>query len=100
MGNLTFDVALHFGTLLAIAIFFFWDFIAMFRDGFKFKGKDGSFGFKNLTWQGKLLWLVIISICMGQYVRIDGGNLQLIIEDYISLGLYGYGLAWIFIYCN
>jgi len=43
---------------------------------------------------------VIISICMGQYVRMDGGNLELIIEDYIALGLYGYGLAWIFIYCN
>ena len=45
---LTFDIALHFGTLLAIGIFFFKDFIAMFRDGFKFKGNDGKLSFKHV----------------------------------------------------
>ena len=34
------DIALHFGTLLAIGIFFFKDFIKMFIEGFKFKGTD------------------------------------------------------------
>lgn len=59
IGNLSFDIALHFGTLLAIGIFFFNDFIAMFRDGFKFK-KDGKYSFKNLSFNGKLLWYIII----------------------------------------
>lgn len=85
MGNLTFDVALHFGTLLAIAIFFFWDFIAMFRDGFKFKGKDGKFSFNNLTWQGKLLWLVIIG-CIP--AAIAGVFFDDIIEEYIRESAY------------
>lgn len=85
MGNLTFDVALHFGTLLAIAIFFFWDFIAMFRDGFKFKGKDGKLRFNNLTWQGKLLWLVILG-CIP--AAIAGVLFDDIIEEYIRESAY------------
>ena len=32
--NLTFDLALHFGTLLSIAVFFFKDFITMIHKGF------------------------------------------------------------------
>ena len=32
--ELTFDIALHFGTLLAIGVFFFWDFIKMIQKGF------------------------------------------------------------------
>lgn len=59
MGNLTFDIALHFGTLLAVGIYFFKDFILMFKEGFKFK-KEGSFSFKNLSKNGKLLWYIII----------------------------------------
>ena len=43
---------------------------------------------------------VIISICIGQYVRMDGGNLEEVLENYITFGLYGYAMAWIFIYCN
>lgn len=61
-GQLLFtDIALHFGTLLAIAIYFFWDFIHMFRDVFKFKGNDGKMSFKNLPREGKLLWYIILS---------------------------------------
>lgn len=43
---------------------------------------------------------VIISYCLGTYVRMDEFNLGVIIKDYISAGIYGYGFAWIFIYCN
>lgn len=56
---LVIDIALHFGTLIAIAIFFFWDFITMFREGFKFKGKDGKLKFSNLSKDGKILWYII-----------------------------------------
>lgn len=41
-----------------------------------------------------------ISIMMGEYVRIDGGNLELIIHDYTLSGIMGVFMAWIFIICN
>lgn len=49
---LTFDLALHFGTLLAIGIFFFKDFITMISKGFTKGIKDD---------QGKMLWYLIIA---------------------------------------
>ena len=56
---LVIDIALHFGTLLAIAIYFFKDFIKMFVEGFKFKGSDGKLSFKNLNHEGKILWYIV-----------------------------------------
>ena len=55
IGNdiaMSFDIALHFGTLLAIGIYFFKDFINMFHKGFTKGIKDK---------EGKLLWYIIIS---------------------------------------
>ncbi len=49
---LSFDIALHFGTLLAIGIYFFKDFIKMIKDGFQKGPKDQD---------GKLLWFVILA---------------------------------------
>ena len=77
MGNMAFDIALHFGTLLAIGIFFFKDFIAMFRDGFKLKGNDGKLKFSNLTWQGKLLWYVVVGC-------IPAGIIGILFDDIIE----------------
>lgn len=48
--ELTFDIALHFGTLLAIAVFFFWDFIKMIQKGFTKGIKDDD---------GKILWYLV-----------------------------------------
>ena len=53
------DIALHFGTLLAIGIFFFKDFIKMFSECWKFKGKDGSLSFNNLKQDGKIFWYIV-----------------------------------------
>ena len=50
--NLTFDLALHFGTLLSIAVFFFTDFINMIKKGFTKGIKDD---------QGKILWYLVIA---------------------------------------
>ena len=50
--EMSFDIALHFGTLLAILVYFFKDFFKMFRDGFT-KGMK--------TTDGKLLWYVVIA---------------------------------------
>ena len=55
IGNdiaMSFDIALHFGTLLAIGIYFFKDFINMFHKGFTKGIKDK---------EGKLLWYIIIA---------------------------------------
>jgi len=43
---------------------------------------------------------VIISIYMGEYVRIDGGDLSFIVKGYIEVAVLGYGMGWIFIICN
>ena len=71
------DIALHFGTLLAIGIFFFKDFILMFKEGFKFKGSDGKLSFKNLTHEGKILWYIIVA-------SIPGAIAGVLLDDYIE----------------
>ena len=48
--ELTFDIALHFGTLLAIGVFFFKDFIKMISKGFTKGVKDAD---------GKILWYLV-----------------------------------------
>lgn len=50
--NLTFDLALHFGTLLSIAVFFFKDFLNMLKNGVTKGLKDD---------QGKIFWYLIIA---------------------------------------
>lgn len=50
--SMSFDIALHFGTLLAIGIYFFKDFINMFVKGFTKGVKDK---------EGKLLWYLVLA---------------------------------------
>ena len=50
--GLSFDIALHFGTLLAIGIYFFKDFIQMIIKGITKGPKDK---------EGKLLWFIIVA---------------------------------------
>ena len=57
------DIALHLGTLLAIIIFFFSDFVKMFKEGFKLKLKKKKF--KELSIEGKLFWYIIIATIPG-----------------------------------
>lgn len=77
VGNLTFDIALHVGTLLAICIFFFKDFLKMITEGFKFKGKDGKLNFLNLSQHGKLLWYIVVAC-------IPAGIAGVLFEDIIE----------------
>ena len=49
---LSFDIALHFGTLLAIGIFFFKEFITMITKGLTKGIKDD---------EGKMLWFLIVA---------------------------------------
>lgn len=49
---LSFDIALHFGTLLAIGVFFFKDFVLMIKDGF-------TNGVK--TENGRMMWYLVLA---------------------------------------
>lgn len=50
--EMSFDIALHFGTLLAILVYFFKDFFKMIKDGFT-KGVK--------TTDGKILWYIVVA---------------------------------------
>ena len=65
----SFDVALHFGTLLAIGIFFFKDWIALIKGGFNRVIK------KEKTTEGKMFWNIVIA-------TIPGGIIGFILDKY------------------
>ena len=46
------------------------------------------------------LFIFTISIIIGQYIRMDCGNLELVIQSYIEAGIFGYGMVWLFIIFN
>lgn len=71
----SFDVALHIGTLLAIIIFFFKDWIKLFVGGYKQVVK------KEKSTEGKIFWYLVIS-------TIPAGILSVIL-DKISSELLG-----------
>ena len=71
----SFDVALHIGTLLAIVIFFFKDWINLIKGGYKQVIK------KEKSLDGKIFWYIVFS-------TIPAGILSLIL-DKISENLFG-----------
>ncbi|NLC87869.1 MAG: undecaprenyl-diphosphate phosphatase [Clostridiaceae bacterium] len=66
MGE-SFDVALHIGTLLAICVFFFKDWINLIKGGYKQVVK------KEKTTDGKIFWYIVIA-------TIPAGILSLILD--------------------
>lgn len=64
-----FDVALHFGTLLAIALFFFKDWIALIKGGYRQIVK------KEKSTEGRMFWYLVIA-------TIPGGIIGLILDKY------------------
>lgn len=65
----SFDVALHFGTLLAIGIFFFKDWIKLIKGGADFIIK------KKKTTEGRLFWYIVIA-------TIPGGIIGFILDHF------------------
>ena len=65
----SFDVALHFGTLLAIGIFFFKDWIELIKGGYKTLVR------KEKSVKGKLFWYIVIA-------TIPGGIIGFILDKY------------------
>lgn len=68
----SFDLALHIGTLLAIVIFFFKDWIKLFIGGYKQAIK------KEKSTEGKIFWYLVIS-------TIPAGILSLVLDKISSL---------------
>lgn len=80
---LAFDIALHFGTLLAIAIYFFKDFWNMVIKGFT-KGQKNK--------EGKLLWYIIVATIPA---ALAGLLFEDIIEETIRNNFIVIGIALI-----
>ena len=66
-----FDVALHFGTLLAIGIFFFKDWIELIKGGYKYVVK------KEKTVQGRMFWYIVIA-------TIPGGIIGFLLDHFLG----------------
>lgn len=71
----SFDVALHFGTLLAIGIFFFRDWIDLIKGGYRIVVK------KEKTTEGRMFWYIVIATLPG---GIIGFILDHYMEDYLT----------------
>ena len=71
----SFDVALHFGTLLAIGIFFFKDWVGLIKGGFNQVVK------KEKTQEGKMFWYIVLATLPG---GIIGFILDHFLEDYLT----------------
>ena len=70
----SFDVALHFGTLLAIAIFFFKDWINLIKGGYKQVVK------KEKSTEGRMFWYIVIA-------TIPGGIIGFILDHIVGESL-------------
>ncbi len=64
-----FEIALHFGTLLAIGLFFFKDWILLIKGGYELVAKK-----KNTT-DGKMFWYIVAA-------TIPGGAIGFILDRY------------------
>lgn len=71
----SFDVALHFGTLLAIGIFFFKDWLRLIAGGYNQVVK------KEKSPEGRMFWYIVIATIPG---GIIGFILDHFMEDYLS----------------
>lgn len=65
----SFDVALHFGTLLAIGIFFFKDWLGLIKGGFNLAIK------KEKTVEGRMFWYIVLA-------TIPGGIIGFILDHF------------------
>ncbi len=66
-----FDVALHAGTLIAIVIYFFKDWLKLIKGGFDFVVK------KEKTVQGRMFWYIVLA-------TLPGGGIGFILDKFLS----------------
>lgn len=70
----SFDVALHFGTLLAIGIFFFNDWIGLIKGGYKQVVK------KEKSTEGRMFWYIVAA-------TIPGGIIGFLLDHFVGEAL-------------
>ena len=80
----SFDVALHLGTLLAITIFFFKDWLGLIKGGFKQVVK------KKKSTEGKIFWYIVA-------VTIPTGIISLILDEFSESICEKFGIEMILI---
>ncbi len=80
----SFDVALHLGTLLAITIFFFKDWLALFKGGYNQVVK------KKKSTEGRLFWYIVIA-------TIPTGILSLVLDKASDVVCEKFGIEMILI---
>lgn len=85
-GNIpeSFDVALHLGTLFAITIYFFKDWILLIKGGYEQVVK------KKKTTEGKLFWYIVA-------VTIPTGILSLVLDKFSDIICEKFGIEMILI---
>ena len=66
-----FDVALHFGTLLAIGLYFFKDWLSLIKGGFEQVVK------KKKTTEGRMFWYIVLA-------TIPGGIIGFILDKFLE----------------
>lgn len=66
-----FDVALHFGTLLAIVLYFYKDWIELIKGGYKYAVK------KEKTVQGRMFWYIVLA-------TIPGGLVGFLLDHFLG----------------
>ncbi len=66
-----FDVALHFGTLLAIVLYFFKDWMELIKGGYKYVVK------KEKTVQGRMFWYIVLA-------TIPGGIVGFLLDHFLN----------------
>ncbi len=67
----SFDVALHFGTLLAIGLFFFKDWLELIKGGFDYVTK------KENTTEGRMFWFIVVA-------TIPGGIIGFLLDHFLE----------------
>lgn len=67
----SFDVALHFGTLLAIGLYFFKDWLELIKGGYKLVVK------KEKSTQGRMFWYIVVA-------TIPGGIIGFLLDHFLE----------------
>ena len=67
----SFDVALHFGTLLAIGLFFFKDWLQLIKGGFEYVTT------KKSSTEGKMFWYIVLA-------TIPGGIIGFLLDHFLE----------------
>ena len=70
----SFDVALHFGTLIAICVFFYKDWLILIKEGLRYVKASNE---NERTKEGKMFWFIVIA-------TLPGGIIGFLLDHFIG----------------